>query len=270
MELITEWVTFGSGRHASFSVRPAAVSTPLPTVIVIQEAWGVDAHIEDVASRFAMAGYAAVAPDLFWADGARPPGLVPERTAVAKRLLDQYPGAWQDPGEREAALAELPEQQRDDVAETLAAVSAAIGDLDTHVDTLRANINRLVSLPLVHAARYGSVGFCVGGALVGRLATMEPRLGCGVIFYGAPPPADHRAAISCPLLGFYGGDDERITSQVPEFAAGLEAAGKSFEYYVYPAAPHAFFNDTRIRYRVDPARDAWARSLTFFARHLGP
>src|SRR3954470_17607050 len=38
-------------------------------VIVIQEAFGVNAHIEDVTRRFAAAGYHAVAPDLFHRTG---------------------------------------------------------------------------------------------------------------------------------------------------------------------------------------------------------
>ena len=40
-----------------------------PAVIVVQEWWGVDDHIKDVASRFAAAGYFAVAPDLYSRQG---------------------------------------------------------------------------------------------------------------------------------------------------------------------------------------------------------
>lgn len=36
-----------------------------PALIVIQEWWGVDAHIEDVTRRFARLGFAAIAPDLY-------------------------------------------------------------------------------------------------------------------------------------------------------------------------------------------------------------
>ena len=43
---------------------------PHPAVIVIQEVFGVDDHIKDVASRFAAEGYYAVAPDLFYREGA--------------------------------------------------------------------------------------------------------------------------------------------------------------------------------------------------------
>lgn len=39
--------------------------TPRPTVIVIQEWWGLNDHIKDVANRFAAEGYVALAPDLY-------------------------------------------------------------------------------------------------------------------------------------------------------------------------------------------------------------
>jgi carboxymethylenebutenolidase len=48
----------------------------------------------------------------------------------------------------------------------------------------------------------------------------------------------------------------------------MTAAHRRFEYHVYPGAPHAFFNDTRSAYRVDPARDAWVRTLDFLSTEL--
>jgi carboxymethylenebutenolidase len=38
---------------------------PHPAVIVIQEWWGLDNHIKDLARRFAQEGYVALAPDLY-------------------------------------------------------------------------------------------------------------------------------------------------------------------------------------------------------------
>jgi carboxymethylenebutenolidase len=110
----------------------------------------------------------------------------------------------------------------------------------------------------------------MGGGLSARLACGDPELAAAVIFYGASPEADHLAALVCPVLGFYGGEDPRITGAVPALAAAMEAAGKDFEWHVYLGAAHAFFNDTRRAYDVDAARDAWARALGFFARTLSP
>jgi carboxymethylenebutenolidase len=61
------WVSFpvdGTAAHG-YLARPAAATAPLPAVIVIQEIWGVDAHVQDLVQRFATAGYVALAPDLY-------------------------------------------------------------------------------------------------------------------------------------------------------------------------------------------------------------
>ena len=53
----------------AFSATPAAGSDPWPAVIVVQEWWGLDDHIKDVARRFAAEGYFAIAPDLYSRQG---------------------------------------------------------------------------------------------------------------------------------------------------------------------------------------------------------
>jgi carboxymethylenebutenolidase len=104
--------------------------------------------------------------------------------------------------------------------------------------------------------------------LSGQLAASGAGLAAAACFYGMPPGRAEAERISCPLLGLYGGEDERITSQVPAFAETMRDLGKPFEHHVYEGAPHAFFNDTRPSYRVAAARDAWARTLAFFAQHV--
>ena len=48
----------------AFEARPDGAG-PHPAVIVIQEWWGLNDHIKDVAIRFAREGYVALAPDLY-------------------------------------------------------------------------------------------------------------------------------------------------------------------------------------------------------------
>ena len=81
MELATEWLDLDSpaGQVSAYFARPVPAREPVPGVLVIQEVWGVDGHIQDVAARFATAGYAALAPDLYSAAGGRPPALSAER-----------------------------------------------------------------------------------------------------------------------------------------------------------------------------------------------
>ena len=178
------------------------------------------------------------------------------------------PGSWGDAARREAALADLPLAERTPLANTLEAVFTGSRDLEPQLAILREVYTHVRQSSLADGRRIGAMGFCRGGSLVGLLAAAEPRLDAGVMFYGSPPPAARRSAIRCALLGLYGGADEMIISQIPEFSASLGAAGVEFEDVVYPGAPHAFFNDTRPSYRVEAARDAWARTLGFLARHL--
>ena len=268
MDLAMGWTTYDSeaGPVPAYGAKPAVVTEPLPAVIVIQEAWGVDGHIMDVTARVATAGYLALAPDLYAAGGERPEALRAERMEAVKQFTNSLPpGAWTDPRARQEALDLLPEPEREAVTESMAAMSAG-GD---RLHLLRAAVGSVRADPEAAGKPVGCVGFCLGGSLAGRLACSEPNLRAAAIFYGMPPSEEELLALSCPLLGFYGGDDHRITDAVPTMAKTIEETGGSFEYHIYPGAPHAFFNDTRPSFRVDAARDAWAHLLGFFAERLG-
>lgn len=278
MELLNEWIDYESpaGALAGYLARPRAVSTAAPGVLVIQEVWGVDGHIADVTERFANAGYVALAPDLYSVGGGRPPALAAARVAAAKAFLNTIPpGQWlavlSDEQRRTEALAQLPDDEARQVGETIAGLFGGLGgDLERHLGVLRAAVAFLRAHPACAGRAIGSVGFCLGGGLSALLAGEEPELGAAVIFYGSSPSAAQASSIGCPLRGFYGHDDPRIVSGLPAFDAALDSAGVDRELRIYPDTPHAFFNDTRPSYRAEAARDAWARTLAFFAEALGP
>ena len=110
----------------------------------------------------------------------------------------------------------------------------------------------------------------MGGTYAGLLACRERKLAAAVVFYSMPVPAEDVPGLDYPLLGLYGAEDPRITGGVPAMAEAMRKAGKDFEHHIYAGAPHGFFNDTRPSYRVEAARDAWARCLAFFGRWLAP
>jgi carboxymethylenebutenolidase len=134
---------------------------------------------------------------------------------------------------------------------------------------LRAAVAHLHADPACTGRAVGSIGFCMGGGLCALLAGEEPELAAAVIFYGSSPTAEQAGSIGCPLRGFYGHDDPRILTGLPAFDVALDAAGVDHELRIYPDTPHAFFNDTRPSYRPEAARDAWGRTLAFFAEALG-
>jgi carboxymethylenebutenolidase len=270
VRLDSGWVQFpvGETTAAAYRARPEAAGSPLPAVVLVQEVWGVDEFIMDVAHRFAAAGYLAFAPDLYSLGGARPPELAPEAIQRAKEFLDTVPpSSWWDAGAREKELAALPAAQARELRATFDRI-LDWGDLWDLVDLLRAAV-AAAGADAAGSGWVGVAGWCRGGALVGRLACREPELKAAVIFYGAAPDDRDVPGIACPVLGFYGGADPVVSQGVPGFAAAMRAADKQFAWHIYDGAPHAFFNDTRAAYTVSAARDAWAQTLAFLAGHVG-
>jgi carboxymethylenebutenolidase len=100
--------------------------------------------------------------------------------------------------------------------------------------------------------------------------TRSKDLAASVIYYGENPTnLEEVKNITAPVLGHYGGADERITSGVPQLEAAMKKYGKSFEYKIYAGAPHAFNSDTSPQsYRPEAAKEAWSRTLEFFKKHL--
>ncbi|MDR3670909.1 MAG: dienelactone hydrolase family protein [Holophaga sp.] len=266
MPVHSEWVHYNE--HTGYLARSERAALPLPGVLVIQEIWGVDTHIEDVTRRFAEAGYTALAPDLFSTGGVRPGPLVRERVDEVIAFMNSAPpAAWGDAKARAAAMAGLPGDAQARIEESFRTLYAQVGQLERFVPALRDAVRYLsTECPASAGQPVACLGFCMGGGLSALLACEEPRLAGAAIFYGSAPPLDRVPRIQCPVAGFYGGLDERICAGLPAFAEAMRANGKSFESQVYPDAPHAFFNDTRPAYHVQATRDSFARVLEFLRR----
>ncbi|MCE2405267.1 MAG: dienelactone hydrolase family protein [Dehalococcoidia bacterium] len=223
-----------------------------PAVIVIQEVFGVNHHIQNVADRFAAAGYFAVAPALFHREGANEEvrGTNPEFG---------YPGA-PDGDARNAAVGRWKDQE-------------LVLDLQTTIDWLRNH-------PRVVNDKIGIVGFCAGGRITYLAAAACRGLSAAVNFYGGntmaiwgagPTPFERTAQVSCPMLGLFGDQDANPTpDDVSKIEAAMKAAGKTFESHMYQGAGHGFFCDERDSYHEASAKDAWEKTLGWFAKYLAP
>lgn len=236
-----------------------------PAVIVIHEIFGPEAHIRHVAQRFAELGYVAAAPDLF--TGELHKLLTPANVALAmKAFAEAPPDLRRDPAKLDAFAATQPPERRP-ILEAFGRIGRPAVQEGFARDLLGV-ARYLRTRAEVDPHRIASVGFCFGGAMSARLATVDPDLRAAVIFYGQNPPFASVPQIGARVLGLYGELDPGISQTIPSFNDAMAAAGKSFDYHVYPGAKHAFFNDTRPNFHPESASDAWNRVTRFLAESL--
>jgi len=201
---------------------------PFPAVIVIHEWWGLNDWVKDQARALAKEGYVALAVDLYH-------GKVADKQEDAHQLMS---GLSSDVAVRD--------------------LKGAYAFLQSRADVKKGHT--------------GAIGWCMGGMYALKLATEEPGLKAVVAYYGAPP-ADEAALgrIKAAVMGNYGADDKGPSpEQVKTFEAAMTKLGKPVDVKIYPGAGHAFANPNNPwkGYREEAAKDAWARTVAFFAKHL--
>lgn len=222
-------LTVADGTRMSACVARPEQAGPHPALILLQEAFGVNHHIRNVAERFGAEGYIAIAPELFHRTA--PPG---------------FEGSYTD------FAAVLPHVQ---------AVTPETSELD-----LRAAYDWLHSNPQVRPNEISSVGFCMGGR-ASFLANSILPLRAAVSFYGggiAPGLLDRASKQQAPLLLIWGGLDKHITSEHRKAVTdALAAHQKTYVNVEFARADHGFFCDERASYEPHSARQAWALTLEF-------
>jgi carboxymethylenebutenolidase len=208
-------------------------------IIVIQEAFGVNDHIQDVTRRVAQAGYLGVAPALFHRAGGGTAGY------------DDF-----------AKVMPLFEGVSDE---------GVLVDVDATIDHLERR-----GFP---PSRIGIVGFCFGGRVVFLVAAQRALgaavtfYGGGIVSgspLGFPALLDQAASLQTPWLGLFGDLDKGIPVEgVEELRTAVAGARVANEIVRYADADHGFHCDARASYHEASAKDAWGRALDWFATHLG-
>lgn len=210
---------------------------PVGGIVVVQEAFGVTPHIDDVCRRLAEVGWLAVAPHLFHRTG--------------------------DPV--------LPHDDFSKVRPHFAALTAE-GILED-VDVALAFVEE-AGFPIDMA---GIVGFCMGGTVALAVATERQVgaavtfYGGGVVQgrFGFPPLVELAPRLRAPWLGLYGDRDRNITvDQTERLAVAAAEADVPTELVRYPDAGHGFHRDGSPDHVPDASADAWMRTLDWFADRL--
>lgn len=198
-----------------------------PVVLVIHEIFGLTDWVRAVCDQLAADGFIAVAPDML--SGMGPNGGGTE-SFEGDKVRDAIRGLSAD------AVT-----QRLDAAR----------DYATNLDAA--------------SGKFASIGFCWGGAQSFAYATRQPALSGAVVYYGSEPPASEMEKITCPVVGFYGKDDARITAAVPATDATMEKLGKRFDSHIYDGAGHGLLRQQSGREgaNLKASEDAWAKTVDF-------
>ena len=222
----------------AYRAMPAS-GTGFGTILVVQEIFGVHAHIADVCRRFAKAGYCAIAPELYFRQGD-----AKTYTDIPKLLSE--------------LVSKVPDEQ-------------VLADLDASVAFVKGEGK-------ADTTKLGITGFCWGGRIVWLYDAHNPAVKAGVAWYGRvvgdptpmtpKHPIDIVKSLNGPVLGLYGGADTGISNEsVDKMRAALKdgsAAAKKSEIITYPDTPHAFNADYRPSFRKEVAEDGWKRALAWF------
>jgi carboxymethylenebutenolidase len=200
-----------------------------PAVIVVQEWWGLDGHIKDIARRFATEGYFAVAPDLYSRQGNK----VTNDPNVAGELMSGL------------AMAD----GIDDLLSTIGWIKAQKA----------ANPAKIGVIGFCMGGSYATLLPCVSR----DIKAAAPFYG------EIPPDEKLRELNCPIFYAYGENDGWIQRADVDRLAAALKRFGKKGEVKVYAGCSHGFFNDTRKDvYNADAARDAWTRTLKLFEENL--
>jgi carboxymethylenebutenolidase len=205
---------------------------PFPAIILIQEAFGVTAHIRNQVEKFCNEGYAVVSPDIF------------HRTI--KRIEAPY---------TDFSIV-TPHYQ-------------AITFENLKAD-LTACYNFIQNQSNISKEKIGCIGYCLGGR-VAYIANSILPLSAAISYYGGGIEllTDKAESLHGTHLFIWGGLDTGITTEkIDTVINAVKNAGKEYINIVFSYAQHAFNNDERPNFNQNASNEAWALTKAFFENRL--
>jgi carboxymethylenebutenolidase len=220
------------GDFAAYVARPA--QSPAPAVVVIQEIFGVNAVMREIADSLAAEGYLAVCPDLFW------------RIEPGIDITDKSEAEWKRAFELFNAFD----------------VDAGVKDIDAVIDQVRAN-------PACNG-KVGAVGFCLGGLLAFLTATRTDADATAAYYgVGIEKHLAETDKLEQPLLIHIAEEDEFVPKEAQALILQALKNHPQIEIHTYPGRNHAFARHGGEHYDEADAKLANGRTFTFFKQHLG-
>jgi carboxymethylenebutenolidase len=203
-------------------------------VVLIQEIFGVNKVMRDLADGFARQGYVVLCPDLFWR---QEPGI---------QITDQSEAEW---------------------AKAFALYKGF--DEAKGVDDLKTTLGHLKKLPAC-TGKVGTVGYCLGGKLAYLMATRSDA-DCSVGYYGVAIEAalDEASQIKKPLMLHVAEKDQFCPPPAQAKIRGTLAGNAHVALHTYPGVDHAFARLGGEHYDKKAADLANERTAAFFKKNLG-
>lgn len=232
MDTTSSWIDIeaGDGQFGAYLALPRGGKGP--GIVLLQEIFGVNSHIRNVADQYAADGYVVLAPDLFWRHGPR-------------IELGYEDADWRRAVElKNATDVELAQQ-----------------DIGHAVRALRAQ-------PGVQG-KVGAIGFCFGGLLAYHTAA-NGQVDVAVAYYGGgiQNQLARAAQVRIPLQLHFGALDAHIPADAVARIATAFDDNDAVEIHVYDQAQHGFNCNHRASYQQRAAAQAHGNTLVFLSDHL--
>jgi len=205
-----------------------------PGIVVLQEIFGVNAVMRELADEYAAAGFMVLVPDLFW------------RIDPGVELTDKSDAEWQQ------AFGLM---KRFDVAQGIKDVQTAISYFRTYPGV---------------TGKVGAVGYCLGG-LLAYLTAARTDVDASVGYYGMNIPKflGEAGAIKKPLMLHVAEKDEYNPLEAQKQVVDGLGANSLVTIHDYAGMAHAFARPGGAHYDQANATLANSRTITFFRQHLG-
>ncbi|HXF84163.1 MAG TPA: dienelactone hydrolase family protein [Anaerolineales bacterium] len=241
--LIAETITL-SGANGdlinAFFARPLGPG-PYPAIVLAHHMPGWDQWYRETTLKFALHGYAALTPNLYFRAGHGTPEDVAAKVRAEGGIPDD-----QAVGDLAGAMKYL---------RSLPYVSGKVGIFGT------CSGGRHAYLTACRVPGFDAVVDCWGGRIVMTPDQLTPKTPVA--------PLDYTKDLSCPLLGLFGNEDSSPSpEQVDQHEAELKKHGKVYEFYRYDGAGHGFFYYHRPAYRPEQAVDGWQKVFAFLEKYL--
>ena len=227
------YVNINAEENGSFQAYFSSADGKAPGLVLIQEIFGVNKVMRDLADWYSSFGYHVLCPDIFW------------RIETGVDITDQTKEEWKKAFDLFGKFN----------------VDQGINDLITSLNYLR-NLDNC-------NGKVGTVGYCLGGKL-SYLLSCRSNSDCNVSYYGVglEDLLNESENIKTPYLSHIAEKDRFVPKAAQQKILSNLSTNNFCDLYIYPNQEHAFARVGGAHYNQDAAYLANVRTKTFFEKNL--